>query len=145
MADGGDVSTCLSPADVRETDKWEPVGQRTCKRLEADNRKAYAIPVGGSNGLGSWGYIEAIDELNTQIQVRSRARERTRERDGGSPHCVCRLCRTVQQEQALGITDVAFACGSGGTAAGIGLGSYLYAQNTAGASVRFTNQAPGTP
>ncbi|TYZ59179.1 hypothetical protein PybrP1_007112 [[Pythium] brassicae (nom. inval.)] len=91
----------------------EAMIKRTCERLEAENRKPYAIPVGGSNGLGSWGYIEAIDELNTQIQ-----------------------------EQALGITDVAFACGSGGTAAGIGLGSYLYAQNTPDASIRFDNKTP---
>jgi D-cysteine desulfhydrase len=31
-------------------------------------RRPYAIPVGGSNGIGSWGYIRAVDELVTQLQ-----------------------------------------------------------------------------
>ena len=66
------------------------------------NRKVYKIPVGGSNGIGTWGYIEAVDELMHQID----------ENDGAIDHVV-------------------FACGSGGTAAGIGLGlSLAYRQNS---------------
>lgn len=67
-----------------------------------DKRKVYKIPVGGSNGLGTWGYIEAVDELMQQIN---------------DNNCT--------------IDHVVFACGSGGTAAGIGLGlSLAYRQNS---------------
>uniref|UniRef100_K3WQE0 Tryptophan synthase beta chain-like PALP domain-containing protein n=1 Tax=Globisporangium ultimum (strain ATCC 200006 / CBS 805.95 / DAOM BR144) TaxID=431595 RepID=K3WQE0_GLOUD len=91
----------------------EAMISRTCERLEAENRRPYAIPVGGSNGLGSWGYIEAIDELHKQLQ-----------------------------EQELEVTDLAFACGSGGTAAGISLGSYLYAKSHPSETINFDNKVP---
>lgn len=61
---------------------------------EKKQRKVYKIPVGGSNGMGTWGYIEAVDELMNQI-------------DGDT------------------IDHIVFACGSGGTAAGISLGLSL--------------------
>eukprot|EP00534_Pseudo-nitzschia_fraudulenta_P010297 CAMPEP_0201227980 /NCGR_PEP_ID=MMETSP0851-20130426/195395_1 /ASSEMBLY_ACC=CAM_ASM_000631 /TAXON_ID=183588 /ORGANISM="Pseudo-nitzschia fraudulenta, Strain WWA7" /LENGTH=407 /DNA_ID=CAMNT_0047517767 /DNA_START=135 /DNA_END=1358 /DNA_ORIENTATION=- len=66
------------------------------KPEEKERRKAYKIPVGGSNGLGTWGYIEAVDELMQQLD-----------------------------EDDDKIDHVVFACGSGGTAAGIGLGLSL--------------------
>ena len=71
--------------------------------LEKEDKKVYKIPVGGSNGLGTWGYIEAVDELMNQVQGEDDA-----------------------------IDHVVFACGSGGTAAGIGLGlslAYLESNN----------------
>ena len=43
-----------------------------------NNRKVYKIPVGGSNGLGTWGYIEAVDELMHQME----------ETDGAIDHVV---------------------------------------------------------
>ncbi|RLN95110.1 hypothetical protein BBJ28_00000124 [Nothophytophthora sp. Chile5] len=46
------------------------------------------------------------------------------------------------QEHELKITDLAFACGSGGTAAGIGLGSYLYANAHPDAALSFGSQTP---
>ncbi|KAL7491412.1 hypothetical protein ACHAWT_000775 [Skeletonema menzelii] len=55
--------------------------------------KPYAIPVGGSNAVGSWGYINAVDELMIQMESS----------DFHLDHAV-------------------FATGSGGTAAGISLG-----------------------
>jgi D-cysteine desulfhydrase len=55
----------------------------------------YVIPEGGSNGLGALGYVAALDELLEQ----QRAGELPRELD-----------------------LIGFACGSGGTAAGIALG-----------------------
>jgi len=75
--------------------------------LEREGRKAYVIPEGGSNGLGSWGYIEAVRELGDQL-----AAQRTQ------------------------IDDLVFACGSGGTAAGLCLGAHLSAL---GASVHAVN------
>ncbi|XP_047080075.1 putative D-cysteine desulfhydrase 1, mitochondrial [Lolium rigidum] len=67
------------------------------KRLVEEGRKPYVIPVGGSNSLGTWGYVEAVREIEQQIQ----------------------LSGDVQFD------DIVVACGSGGTIAGIALGSKL--------------------
>jgi D-cysteine desulfhydrase len=37
-------------------------------QLKSQGRKPYVIPVGGSNSLGTWGYIEFVRELKTQLQ-----------------------------------------------------------------------------
>ncbi|CAK4084473.1 unnamed protein product [Aphanomyces euteiches] len=84
---------------------------KTCERLRAQGRKPYAIPVGGSNGLGTWGYIESIEEIESQIEA---------------------LDMTV--------TDIAFACGSGGSAAGIAVGAYLYAKYNEESALQFTRE-----
>eukprot|EP00978_Attheya_sp_CCMP212_P001998 scaffold4111_cov49-Attheya_sp.AAC.3 len=69
---------------------------------EEECYKPYGIPVGGSNAIGSWGYINAVEEVMGQW---------TAMRDSlGS---------------FLSLDHVVFACGSGGTAAGIGLGMAL--------------------
>ncbi|KAG2450414.1 hypothetical protein HYH02_004916 [Chlamydomonas schloesseri] len=64
--------------------------------LQAAGKNPYVIPVGGSSSLGTWGYLQAIDEV-------------------------------VHQARDMGerITDIAMACGSGGTTAGLALGSHL--------------------
>ncbi len=73
-----------------------------CEDLEEKKqKKVYKIPVGGSNGLGTWGYIEAVDELMNQIEGEDSS-----------------------------IDHVVFACGSGGTAAGITLGLSLAYRET---------------
>ncbi len=61
--------------------------------VQARGRRPYLIPEGGSNGLGSWGYVEAVRELEEQTQT-----------------------------SGWGFDDIVFACGSGGTAAGLALG-----------------------
>lgn len=38
------------------------------KRLEQEGKKPYLIPVGGSNELGSWGYMQATEELCHQMK-----------------------------------------------------------------------------
>lgn len=63
--------------------------------LRAQGERPYIIPEGGSNGLGSFGYLSAVEELFDQQAA------------GDLPEAFDLL---------------AFACGSGGTAAGIGLG-----------------------
>jgi len=69
---------------------------RLCDHLQkTSDGKVYPIPVGGSNGLGSWGYIEGVDELLSQWN-------------------------SIESKPSL--DHVLFACGSGGTAAGIALG-----------------------
>lgn len=59
---------------------------------------AYVVPEGGSNGLGSLGYVECMREVKRQMQLGLAG--------GAAPFDV-----------------VAHACGSGGTAAGVGLGA----------------------
>ncbi|EQC42787.1 hypothetical protein SDRG_00508 [Saprolegnia diclina VS20] len=87
--------------------------EKTCERLRAQGRKPYGIPVGGSNGVGTWGYIESIEEMEHQIQ-----------------------------HLKLGVTDVAFACGSGGSAAGIGAGAFLYAKHHPSSALQFHTKPP---
>lgn len=82
------------------------LGTRLEAELRAQGRNPYVIPVGGSNAVGTWGYLAAVDELAGQLQQ-------------PFDHCV-------------------FACGSGGTAAGIGLGFKL-----AGLSLRTKVTAVG--
>jgi len=62
--------------------------------LQAAGRRPYVIPVGGSNALGSWGYVDAMAELHGQLPEGWRGRPLT----------------------------IALACGSGGTAAGVAMG-----------------------
>jgi len=66
--------------------------EELAQHLREQGRKPYLIPEGGSNAIGSWGYIEFIRELAVQ-----------------------------QAEQGLHFDDLVLACGSGGTAAGVGL------------------------
>lgn len=66
------------------------------EKLLSEGRRPYVIPVGGSNSLGTWGYIEAIREIEHQLQ------------HGKS-----------------GFDDIVVACGSGGTVAGLSIGSWL--------------------
>jgi len=65
---------------------------------------AYVVPEGGSNGLGSLGYVEAMREVRRQIDLGLAGRRAV---DDGGPS----------------FDVVAHACGSGGTAAGVGLGA----------------------
>ncbi|KAI4329947.1 hypothetical protein MLD38_028270 [Melastoma candidum] len=66
------------------------------EKLQKEGRKPYVIPVGGSNSLGTWGYVEAIREIEKQVQIGETK-----------------------------FDDVVVACGSGGTIAGLSLGSWL--------------------
>lgn len=70
------------------------------ERLLKEGKKPYVIPVGGSNSLGTWGYIEAVREIEQQLQ----------------------------EKKVPGITsfdDIVVACGSGGSIAGLSLGAHL--------------------
>ncbi|KAJ4823447.1 hypothetical protein Tsubulata_051085, partial [Turnera subulata] len=39
------------------------------EKLIKEGRKPYVIPVGGSNSLGTWGYIEAVREIEQQVEA----------------------------------------------------------------------------
>jgi D-cysteine desulfhydrase len=69
--------------------------------LKGRGESTYIIPEGGSNGLGSLGYVEAMRELRVQMDLGL----------GGAPKRFDRI---------------ALACGSGGTAAGVALGVARY-------------------
>jgi len=93
----GSIYTC-TPGEYGRVGSKELV-KRVCQYLQSSdggNHNAYAIPVGGSNAIGSFGYIQAVDELMAQWD----------KNQGPIDHIV-------------------FACGSGGTAAGIALGIAL--------------------
>ena len=65
--------------------------------------------MGGSNGLGTWGYINAVDELMYQIGGG----------DGGS------ISDSADSTSDFALDHVIFATGSGGTATGIAVGLAL--------------------
>jgi D-cysteine desulfhydrase len=66
--------------------------------LTAAGERPYVIPEGGSNALGSLGYVDAMREVREQLELGL----------GGGPEP---------------FDAVVFACGSGGTAAGVLLGA----------------------
>lgn len=73
------------------------LGKLLEERLLKEGRKPYVIPVGGSNSLGTWGYIQTVREIEQQ----------------------------VEEKKAPFFDDIVVACGSGGTIAGLSLGSHL--------------------
>ncbi len=53
------------PREVYSTRKQEIVAELT-DRYARQGKRAYYIPVGASNAVGSWGYVRAYEELITQ-------------------------------------------------------------------------------
>jgi D-cysteine desulfhydrase len=97
---GAHIYTC-TPGEYGRIGS-EALLSRLCSTLQSrEGKRPYKIPVGGSNGLGTWGYIRAVDELMGQWNA-------------ASP-----------------IDHIVVACGSGGTAAGITLGVALAKKETA--------------
>lgn len=85
----------ISPEQWRERTS---LMQRAADELAAAGERPYVIPEGGSNALGSLGYVDAMRELREQLDLGL----------GGGPRP---------------FDAVVFACGSGGTAAGVVLGA----------------------
>ncbi|MHB8929767.1 MAG: D-cysteine desulfhydrase family protein [Melioribacteraceae bacterium] len=79
--------------------KGEKIPQIT-EELIRLGKKPYIIPYGGSNEIGVVGFVEAVNELKTQLE-----------------------------EMNEKISHVVFASSSGGTHAGLVLGKYIYNQN----------------
>ena len=86
--------------------------KKVCGDLERMGKVPYLINVGGSNGIGTWGYIDAIDELVSQITSYSQ-----------------NVGEDSTNESLINIDHIVFACGSGGTAAGISCGVALAFSN----------------
>ncbi|MCS6902050.1 MAG: pyridoxal-phosphate dependent enzyme [Myxococcales bacterium] len=84
----------ISPAEYRERNA---LMASEANRLQRLGLHPYIIPEGGSNGLGSLGYVAAMEEVRQQLDLGL---------GGGKPFDL-----------------VVHACGSGGTAAGVALGA----------------------
>eukprot|EP00521_Asterionellopsis_glacialis_P018099 CAMPEP_0195296722 /NCGR_PEP_ID=MMETSP0707-20130614/20031_1 /TAXON_ID=33640 /ORGANISM="Asterionellopsis glacialis, Strain CCMP134" /LENGTH=411 /DNA_ID=CAMNT_0040358313 /DNA_START=8 /DNA_END=1243 /DNA_ORIENTATION=+ len=98
---GSQIYTC-TPGEYGRVGS-EQLLKDVCALLEHKQDKLpYAIPVGGSNALGSWGYIDGVEETVGQF---------SKMRDSAG--------------NFANLDHVVFACGSGGTAAGICIGMAL--------------------
>jgi D-cysteine desulfhydrase len=80
-------------------------------KLAAQGERPYVIPEGGSNALGSWGYVRALDELVRELDAAEVPRPLT----------------------------IVYACGSGGTGAGLVLGARMFKLAERGISVAAVN------
>jgi D-cysteine desulfhydrase len=87
----------ITPATYRDRNA---VMAKAAEELKALGKKPYVIPEGGSNGLGSLGYVEAMAEVRRQLDQGIA---------GGAA-----------------FDAILHACGSGGTAAGVALGAGEY-------------------
>jgi 1-aminocyclopropane-1-carboxylate deaminase/D-cysteine desulfhydrase-like pyridoxal-dependent ACC family enzyme len=45
----------------------EALIQQLAGQLRGQGRRPYAIPVGGSSAVGTWGYLQAVEELLEQV------------------------------------------------------------------------------
>lgn len=90
--------TWINPQEFEDSDQSLA---KEAARISATGGWPYVIPVGGSNGLGALGYVEAMFELRRQLDLG--------------------IMGSVREFDA-----VVTACGSGGTAAGIALGVRLF-------------------
>jgi D-cysteine desulfhydrase len=88
----------ISPDDYRQRAE---VMRAAAAELEARGERPYIIPEGGSNALGSLGYVDAMREIREQLELGL----------GGGPEP---------------FDAIVHACGSGGTAAGAVLGAALH-------------------
>ena len=98
---GAHVHTCTATEYAKHGSK--KLVQTVVDELVSSGKKPYAIPVGGSNAVGTWGYIEASKELKDQLTSSS----------------------SEYAPEHPFPDAVVFTCGSGGTAAGIAQGLSL--------------------
>lgn len=83
--------------DPEEYARIEAAAERFAEKLGRQGKKAYLIPEGGSNALGSLGYVQMVKELMSQMK-----------------------------KNRLAYDSVVCAVGSGGTYAGLLLGKKLF-------------------
>eukprot|EP00600_Ochromonadales_sp_CCMP1393_P009507 CAMPEP_0174972468 /NCGR_PEP_ID=MMETSP0004_2-20121128/10648_1 /TAXON_ID=420556 /ORGANISM="Ochromonas sp., Strain CCMP1393" /LENGTH=439 /DNA_ID=CAMNT_0016222699 /DNA_START=21 /DNA_END=1340 /DNA_ORIENTATION=- len=93
--------------------------EQLADQLQAEGRHPYVIPVGGSNAVGAFGYMQFVEEL---IQTM-----------GSTSPTGAGAGAGTGTGEIVPYDHIVFGCGSGGTAAGIALGarlSGLYTQTT---------------
>jgi D-cysteine desulfhydrase len=103
----------ITPASYRERGR---VMEEAAQALAAAGKRPYVIPEGGSNGLGSLGYVHAMAEVRRQLDLGL----------GGG--------------RAFDL--VVLACGSGGTAAGVTLGAAQHEVARAVRAMAVCDDAP---
>lgn len=84
----------VTPEEYMQIDD---IMMRIAENAKSSGRKPYIIPEGGSNELGTLGYVKAAEEISKQLQA-----------------------------SKLRIDHIVVAVGSGGTYAGLLLGKFLY-------------------
>lgn len=97
----------VSPDEYRERNAML---EQARSDAEYKGLPAYIVPEGGSNGLGSLGYVEAMRETRQQIDL-------------GLAGKASLASPGAAGAPSPSFDVVAHACGSGGTAAGVGLGA----------------------
>ena len=103
---GSRIYTC-TPGEYGRVGSTELLDRVTRYIQTEEHQNPYIIPVGGSNGVGTWGYINAVDELLTQWNDLVISKDDEEDDDDSELH------------------HIVVACGSGGTTAGIALGIAL--------------------
>ena len=88
----------------------------------AEGSVPYLIPVGGSNAVGAWGYIEAFREMVDQVRETLESHSQTRGLDTGN---VTQLLSSLPQGVLEHFDDIVMPVGSGGTMCGVAIGNYL--------------------
>ena len=91
----------ITPAEYKRRDE---IFEREAAALSKLGRKSYVIPEGASNALGAWGYIRAAEELANDL--------------------------TNLPDNTDRPTTIINATGSGGTSAGLILGTHMLRLNT---------------
>lgn len=96
---GNQLLNRMMGVEVRlmDTASYDDIYAEMDRIAAARGKPVYKIPCGGSNALGSLGYVECMKEI---------------------------------AESGVSFDHVAVACGSGGTAAGVALGTALYMPQT---------------
>ncbi len=80
--------------DHEDWARQQEIYEEQAERLRSAGKKPYIIPEGGSNAIGSWGYLGCAQELDEDL-------------------------RELPSED----TTIVYACGSGGTGAGLVMGA----------------------
>ena len=112
----------LAGASIRwiartEWPKREAIMAEEAERVRAAGGRPYVIPEGGSNAMGSWGYVACAGELADDLAALP----------------------------AVPATTIVYACGSGGTGAGLVLGARLYGLDQHGVRVTGVNVCDDRP
>lgn len=98
----------ITMAEWRERDA---LMNAAADRYRKRGHKPYIVPMGGSNAIGCWGYVRAMEELVADLRALS-----TNGPDDGPDD---------GPDGALAPTTIIYAAGSGGTGAGLILGARM--------------------
>lgn len=90
----------------------DEIMESEAERLRSEGSRPYVIPEGASNWLGAMGYVKAAEEIRNQLDAAS-----------------------------LHVDRIVFACGSGGTQAGLLIGKKLFGLNAALTAINVCQSA----